>query len=232
MTERRRPGRPKARAVTRDEVIRTAVDRIDAGGYQAFSLRQLADSLGVTVSTIIHHVGQRTEVLVAVVDHLLREAVLDPRTGAEAGDDWRDGVRLVAGAYREVLLRHPRAATLILDVARRSPAGIEASMRLLMLLRRGGVPVHRLLATHTAIVGFVTGFSLQQGGEGLIGNEHRSMTAYLEEIGDSELAGEYAALLAELTASGIPATTQDEGFAMGLEALITGLTQTIGAAHE
>lgn len=174
MTERRRPGRPKARAVTRDEVIRTAVDRIDADGYQAFSLRQLADSLGVTVSTIIHHVGQRTEVLVAVVDHLLREAVLDPRTGAEAADDWRDGVRLVAGAYREVLLRHPRAATLILDVARRSPAGIEASMRLLMLLRRGGVPVHRLLATHTAIVGFVTGFSLQQGGEGLIGNEHQS----------------------------------------------------------
>ncbi|MGZ0148700.1 TetR/AcrR family transcriptional regulator [Kribbella sp. WER1] len=232
MSERRRPGRPRSRAVTRELIVRTAVRMLDADGYQAFSLRQLADALGVTVSTVIHHVGQRTEVLVAVVDHLLREALLDPRTGADAADDWRDGVRLVATSYREVLLRHPRAATLILDVARRSPAGIEASMRLLMLLRRGGVPVQQLLATHTAIVGYVTGFSLQQGGEGLIGNEHRSMAAYLEEIGDPELADEYAELLAELTASETPATTQDEGFALGLEALITGLTQTIGAAHE
>jgi AcrR family transcriptional regulator len=205
---------------------------IDADGYQAFSVRQLADSLGVTVSTVIHHVGQRTDVLVAVVDHLLREAVLDPRAGADAGGDWRDGVRLVATSYREVLLRHPRAATLILDVARRSPAGIEASMRLLMLLRRGGVPAYRLLATHTAVVGFVTGFSLQQGGEGLIGNEHRSMTSYLDEIGDPELAAEWAEVVAEVTSTDVPVTTQDEGFALGLEALITGLTQTIGAAHE
>lgn len=209
--------------MTRDGIVAAAVAMIDAEGYARFSIRRLADELGVTPSTVIHHVGHRPDVLVAAVDSMLREvAQVDPTRC----DDWRDAVRLGAASYREVLRRHPRATTLIIDVSRRSPFGIETSMRLLTSLHSGGVPAHRLVETHLALLAFVTGFAIQQSPESLVAVDHPGLDAYLESLDDRDLADAFRSLVPQLRSaqSGDGAElTSDAAFARGLDALIAGL---------
>jgi AcrR family transcriptional regulator len=196
---------------------------IDSEGYARFSIRRLADQLGVTPSTVIHHVGHRPDVLVAAVDAMLREV---PQVDPTLCEDWRDAVRLAAASYREVLRRHPRATTLIIDVSRRSPFGIETSMRLLTSLHSGGVPAHRLVETHLALLAFVTGFAIQQSPESLVAVDHPGLDRYLESLADRELADAFGALMPQLQAarSGDGAElTSDAAFSRGLDALIAGL---------
>ena len=183
---------------------------IDAEGYYAFSVRQLAQRLAVTPSTVIHHVGQRVEILAAVVDAIVRESwASDLSTAEPPPSNWPDCVRRTADSYREVLTRHPNAAPLIIDVNCHSSAQGEASMPLLLELHAGGIPIDHLVETHLAIVGFVTGFALQLADDGLPRN-HRVLAEQLTS-----------------TSKASRAMAVDAGFARGIEALIAGLAASI-----
>lgn len=199
---------------------------IDADGYLAFSLRRLASELHVSPSTVIHHVGQRHEVLVAVVDAILSEVALSAVQRTEFAD-WRDVVRRSATSMHDALRRHPRASTLVIDLSASSSRGIEASARLLIALHRGGVELRQLRATHLAILALATGFALQANPGGLAaGNAGLDPEASRRCFADQALNEEFAALIDEVMqveASTDPAASTDRGFSRALEALIAGL---------
>jgi AcrR family transcriptional regulator len=223
----RSAGRPAAPAVTSEEIVAAAVRLIDEDGYVSFSVRRLADRLGVTPSTVAHHIGGRADVLVAAVDAMLREM---PLFDLGVSDDWRDSVRLLAAGFREVVRRHKRAATLLVDVGARSPAGLELSIRSLDALRQGGVPVDKLVDVHMAVLAYVTGFCIQEGVEGLAGVVHPGLLKQLDRLPDSDVKARFTALLPDLTAVARTPKQRDAGlgaaFEEGLDALLEGLTRT------
>ena len=223
----RTPGRPTAPVVTTEQLVAAAVQLIDDEGYATFSVRRLAAQVGVGPATVTHHLGKRADVLVAAVDAMLRETpLLDPALA----DDWRDVVRLFATGYRETIRRHPRAATLIVDVGARSPVGLELSIRTLTALHEGGVPVEKLLDVHTALIAFVTGFSIHESVEGLAGVVHPGLLPQLQRLPDNDVKAKFTALLPALIDAASTTKTQEAGadarFAEGLEALLAGLVET------
>jgi AcrR family transcriptional regulator len=66
---RKRPGAGSTRhaGLERDDVIDAALALVEAGGGQALSMRKLAAELGVATTTIYWHVGNRDELVLAVV---------------------------------------------------------------------------------------------------------------------------------------------------------------------
>jgi AcrR family transcriptional regulator len=214
-------GRPHESAVNRERLVAEGIRLLDEEGYASFSIRRLADRVGVTPATVRHHLGGRTEVLIAVVDGMLREM---PWLDLELADDWRDGVRLLAAGFREVLHRHPRATMLIVDVAPRSPAGLELSIRLVVELRRGGIPVSRLLDVHTALLAYATGFCVQEQVEGLTGVTHPGLLAQLDRLPPSEFKESFLELLPALDAAAKQASPIGSRFVEGLDALLAGLS--------
>lgn len=104
-----------------DTVVRTAVDLFIARGYDATSMADLAAALGLSKSTLYHHVPSKERLLELALDPALSglTAVVDTAAGdpGPAYDRLRrvleDGVRL--------LVEHQPAVTLLLRVHGNTP---------------------------------------------------------------------------------------------------------------
>ncbi len=103
-TDRRAP-------LTRDRVLRTAIDLADAGGFDALTIRRLAEQLGVEAMSLYYHVPNKEAILDGVVDLVFREIEESvggfdvPATDAT----WKETLRARILGARAVLLRHPWA---------------------------------------------------------------------------------------------------------------------------
>jgi AcrR family transcriptional regulator len=88
--------------LTREAVARAALERLDASGIEALSMRRLAESLGVGTMTLYGYFRSKQELLDAVVD----VGFSDYQPPA-AGGDLRTTLRAFALSARDVLARHP-----------------------------------------------------------------------------------------------------------------------------
>lgn len=102
------------RSVTADDVIEVAGRIVDAHGADALTMRRLADELGVAVTSIYWHVGNRDELVDALVDRLIADmGTLRPR-----GASPRERIVSLARALRRKLLERPQLVALAHERAR------------------------------------------------------------------------------------------------------------------
>jgi len=107
---RGRPGHDQA------AVLRTAIDLFNTRGYDATSMGDLAEALGITKSAIYHHVPSKEHLLSEALDEALAglEAAVDQAIDAEGSA--YDRLRGVVRRSVEVLVDHQPAVTLLLRV--------------------------------------------------------------------------------------------------------------------
>jgi len=107
---RGRPGHDQA------AVLRAAIELFNRKGYDATSIGDVAEELGVTKSAVYHHVPSKDHLLAQALDEALDE--LEATVAHAATADGSAYVRL-RGAVRhsvEVLVEHQPAVTLLLRV--------------------------------------------------------------------------------------------------------------------
>ncbi|MGO9488889.1 MAG: TetR family transcriptional regulator, partial [Solirubrobacteraceae bacterium] len=91
------PRKPLSRA----RVLKAALALADEAGLEAFSMRRLAQELGVVPMALYKHVANKEELLDAIVDIVFSEIDLP------SGDvDWRSAMRRRALSTRQALKRH------------------------------------------------------------------------------------------------------------------------------
>ena len=118
--------------LTRERIVRRALEIADAQGLDAASFRRLAADLGVTPMALYRHVEDRDDLLGAMTDLVMSEIEV-PDPGLETPDEWasvlRDTVRSAVSAYA----RHPAARALSSSprLSARSAVVTEALIRLL-----------------------------------------------------------------------------------------------------
>jgi AcrR family transcriptional regulator len=97
---RARGGQP---ALSREQIVRTAIELLDAEGPAGLSMRRLGTRLGAGATSLYWHVAHKDELLELVVDHVMGEVYVP-----EVSDtDWRMGVSVSTHGMRTMLLRHP-----------------------------------------------------------------------------------------------------------------------------
>jgi AcrR family transcriptional regulator len=94
----------KRRRLSRGNIVAAAIRIADEKGFAAVTLRGIAASLGVHVTSLYNHVPTKEAVVDEMVKVLLAEA--DLPTGVLR---WQDWVRKFAAAMRELARRHPGA---------------------------------------------------------------------------------------------------------------------------
>jgi AcrR family transcriptional regulator len=101
------PGEPP---LSRDRIVATAVDLLDAQGLDGLTMRRLADRLGAGVMSLYWHVDNKEDVLDLALD-----AVLDYRAlpQEDRPQDWRTEVVHMLEDWRASMLRHPWSASLL-----------------------------------------------------------------------------------------------------------------------
>ena len=94
---RSRSGEP----VTADQILDTAARLIDVDGVGAFSMRRLAEQLGVAVTSIYWHVGGRDKLFDSLVEGLLKQ-MADLRSD---GENPIDRIASIARSQRRLLIQ-------------------------------------------------------------------------------------------------------------------------------
>ena len=150
----RRAGRPRQALIDRDGIGDAALAMIDETGD--FNLPALARQLGVTTSSLYHHVDGRL-----VVIEVLRERVASAIDLTPLDDEPWDGA--LAGffrSYRDVFAAHPRVVPLLTTATVRSEHVIRAYDRMVARLDEAGIPAANAMRILTALDNFVIGSAL------------------------------------------------------------------------
>ncbi|WP_430780881.1 TetR/AcrR family transcriptional regulator [Actinoplanes sp. G11-F43] len=97
---RTRTGQP---TLSREQIVRSAIELLDAEGATGLSMRRLGARLGSGATSLYWHVATKDDLLELAVDEVMGEVYVP-----EAGDaPWRVGISVMANGIRSMLLRHP-----------------------------------------------------------------------------------------------------------------------------
>ena len=110
MPRRGRPGHDQA------AVLRAAIDLFNRKGYDATSIGDVADELGVTKSAVYHHVRSKEQLLSEALDEALEELEAAVTRAVTADGSAYERLRGVVRHSVEVLVDHQPAVTLLLRV--------------------------------------------------------------------------------------------------------------------
>ena len=149
--------RSKPRApLSRDRIVRAAMDLADEQGIEALSMRKLAGALGVEAMSLYNHVRNKDALLDAMVE-VVASAFTLPRVGAP----WEEEMRRRALGAHDVLMRHPWATQLLVSRANTGPNMLAYVDATLGCLHEAGMPWERVDRIWNAVDSYVYGFTLQ-----------------------------------------------------------------------
>ncbi len=146
--------------LSKERVLRAAIDVADQGGIESLTMRKLAQKLGVEAMSLYYHVANKDQVLDGVVEVIVTEiiGVASQIDEPAEADDWKTAMRQRILAAREVLLRHPWAPEVIEARTTMSPSIITYFESLLGVFRSGGFSYdlshHALHALGSRALGF------------------------------------------------------------------------------
>lgn len=149
---------PRARSRTplsRERILRAALELADEGGIESLSMRRLGHALGFEAMSLYNHVAGKDDVLDGIVDLVLAETEPPPRTG-----EWSAAVRQSAISVHQALRRHPWAADLMMSADRIIPTRLRHMDSLLGRLREAGFSADTTYYAYHLLDAYVLGFSL------------------------------------------------------------------------
>ncbi len=203
------PSRPGPRPrYSREQVFETALTLIDHEDPDAFTMRRLADELGMGVMTLYGYVRNKDEMVEGVT--ALAFARLHHDTPARA--TWEDLVRTEIEQLYEVSRRHPHLVSLILSQRSATPGMFRLRERILGTLLDAGFDETRALHVLGILISYALGFAGLRAGPAPIDLP--------EPIGDLP-ADEFPHL--HRVAERYAAHLSDEAFNYGLGVLLRGL---------
>ncbi|MYR42547.1 TetR/AcrR family transcriptional regulator [Streptomyces sp. SID5910] len=144
----------------RERITEVTVRLLDAEGLAKFSMRRLAAELNVTAMSVYWYVDTKDELLELALDAVFGEVRMpDP----EADEDWRDQLRMLAGENRALLVRHPWLSQLIGTYLNIGPHSLAFARSVQRVIRRTGLPAHRVTGAIAAVFQFVYGYGTIEG---------------------------------------------------------------------
>jgi TetR/AcrR family tetracycline transcriptional repressor len=147
-------------ALDRQQVIDAARQLLDDDGLDALSFRTLAGRLGVQAPTLYWHIGSKAELLDALADTIMDDAIRAiPKSGV--GDDWAEWLLTVLLELRTAMLRH-RDGARIVSGARLSLRRGDFSEAVMSTLVDHGIELHRARLLTLAGERFTVGYVLEE----------------------------------------------------------------------
>jgi len=143
--------------LSRGKVLTDAVAYVDEHGLDALSMHKLGARLGVKAMSLYKHVADKDDLLDGIVEQLWTEIPVEP-----GGGDWRQAIRGLASALRELVHRHPTAAPLLTSRQRLQERPLRVCHAQLRVMRLGGVPEQCAVALLRTVFAFGIGYALAE----------------------------------------------------------------------
>ena len=213
----------RRRPLSRARVLEAAVVLADEIGLEAFSMRALAQRLGVVPMALYKHVANKDELLDGMVDIVFGEI-----ESPSADGDWRTALRRRALSAREALKRH-RWAIGLMESRHPGPANLRHHNAVMGCLREAGFSFEAAIHAYSVQDAYIYGFALQERDLGF-DTRDKAGEAAQRRAATIAAPGEYPYLME--IAEKLPETGYDPAaeFAWGLDLILEGLERLRSAA--
>ncbi|MYX09093.1 TetR family transcriptional regulator [Streptomyces sp. SID8375] len=216
--------------LSREQIVRGAVEYLEHHGLEELSMRRLATHLGTAATSLYWHVATKDQLFDLLLDEIFGEVQL-PEEGGEPLADLRHVMR----ELRRVLSRYPEAAQLAASRPTLGPRALRVVEYMLATLLRAGYPeksvayAYNLIANYT-IGGVLVELSRQRVAEsggasdddaGSPEDEADTMRMFVESLPQDEFPNfvRLSGLLVQANA--------DESFEFGLARLFAGMSDDL-----
>jgi DNA-binding transcriptional regulator YhcF (GntR family) len=151
---RRAPTRESEEELSRERIVRAAIDIADAEGMAELSMRRVATELGVATMSLYRHVAGKNELVLHMIDAALGEESL-PATTPEG---WRAQLEDIARMEWSVFRRHSwLAPAMSLTRPQLAPNALTITEGVLHALEGTGLGMEDRLYVHITLFSFVRG---------------------------------------------------------------------------
>ena len=143
--------------LSRERILRAAIDLADKDGIESLSMRKLAQEMGVKAMSLYNHVTNKDDMLDSIVDIVVSEIELP-----KIGGDWRDAMRQRAISAYKILLRHPWAAMALMSRMNVGSSMLKYIDMTLGCLYEAGFSFEMADHATNVIDSYIYGFTLQE----------------------------------------------------------------------
>lgn len=201
--------------LSREQILRKALQLADAEGIEGLSMRKLAQALGVQAMSLYNHVTNKDDILDGMVDLVVSEIEVP-----ELALDWKTAMRRRSHSAYQVLLRHPWATMALMSRMNVGPAMLRYIDATLGCLMEAGFDDEMADHAWNAIDSHIYGFTLQELNFPVEATEYANMAGqfidkipatqypYMNRLTQQVIAGKYDGL---------------HDFEFGLDLLLNGL---------
>jgi AcrR family transcriptional regulator len=141
--------------LSRDRVLRAALELADGSGVEALTMRRLGEELGFEAMSLYRHVANKKDLLDGMLDLVLAEWQLPDGRG-----DWTEAIRTSARSVHDALRRHGWAAGLLMTGSHMRPARLRYMECLLGRLGDAGFDAEATYHVYHLLDGYIFGFTL------------------------------------------------------------------------
>jgi AcrR family transcriptional regulator len=154
---------PEKARLSRELVLSTALELVDAEGLDALTMRRLGQELGRDPMSLYRYAANRAALLDGVTELVLNELAIFPDD-----PDWQAQLRRIGHDLRLLALRHPNVVPLLVTRPLSTPLGLRplGTLRpleqILALLIEAGFKASDALHVYRAYYGFLYGHLLNE----------------------------------------------------------------------
>lgn len=111
-------------SLSRERVMRAALELVDRDGLENLSMRRLGSELSVEAMALYHYVPTKAALLVELGQSVVENAVRKAAAASDGGRTWNDRLYRFALALHSELLLHPGALSILVSRPIHSPESV------------------------------------------------------------------------------------------------------------
>ena len=226
-------GRMPRDTLTREKIVKTAIDLLDSDGLEGLSIRALGSRLGSAATAIYWHVGSKDNLIALAADQAWNEITLPDLTKT----GWRDAATALAVELHAMLTRHPWLLQAFGSFLLFGPGKARHDDHTLAIYEAAGFTSAQADQAAAAVFTFVLGNALGTAADASLtrslrregGNAEQLIREHMAEA--IEIAKQFPRLRARLDTPAADYAAAPEGsFEFGLRAILDGLEAQLTTA--
>jgi AcrR family transcriptional regulator len=227
-------GRMPRDTLTREKIVKAAIDLLDSDGLEGLNIRALGGRLGSAATAIYWHVGSKDNLIALAADQAWSEIKLPDL----AATGWRDAATAMAVSLHAMLTRHPWLLQAFGSFLLFGPGKARHDDHTLAIYETAGFSGPRADQVAATVFTFVLGNALGAAADASLNRKLSREGGNAEELihdhvaKATEIAAQFPRLRARLGNAATDYGAAPEGsFEFGLRAILNGLEAELGACH-
>jgi TetR/AcrR family tetracycline transcriptional repressor len=221
-------------ALSREAIVAAAIRIVDEEGFDAVSMRRVAQEFGTGAASLYAYVANKDELMDLIVDEIMRESTM--AAAEEPADDvadWQEQIKNMVRAGYHTLTAHRDIAKAMLGRIPFGPNGLRAVENYLALLRAHGMPDYVAAYAGDLIGQYMVGTAIedymwrQRYPDATPEQVREAMSQvgdYLEALPKEEFPNLTSLARVMVGETGDPETPLFDRFELGLDILVRGLS--------